>query len=103
MLKEIQMQDSSAFQYVAIDTIHESNTNPRRTFDETKLQKLAASIRQYRLVQPITVRPNSEGFELIAGARRYRAALLAEQFSVPARIVEISDAQAAEWQIVETI
>ena len=95
------MQDSSAFQYVAIDTIHESNTNPRRTFDETKLQELAASIRQHGLIQPITVRPNSKGFELIAGARRYRAAVLAEQFSIPARIVDISDAQAAEWQIIE--
>jgi hypothetical protein len=35
------MQNSSAFQYLAIDTIHESTTNPRRTFDETKLQELA--------------------------------------------------------------
>lgn len=95
------MQNSSAFQYLAIDTIHGSNTNPRRTFDESKLRELAVSIRQHGLIQPITVRPNSDGFELIAGARRYRAALLAEQFSIPARIVDISDAQAAEWQIIE--
>jgi ParB family chromosome partitioning protein len=95
------MQNSSAFQYLAIDTVHESNTNPRRTFDETKLQELAESIRQHGLIQPITVRPKDEGFELIAGARRFRAALLAELFSIPARIVEISDAQAVEWQIVE--
>jgi ParB-like chromosome segregation protein Spo0J len=47
------------------------------------------------------VRPTSDGFELIAGARRYRAARLAELFSVPARIVEIDDAQALEWQLVE--
>jgi ParB family chromosome partitioning protein len=47
------------------------------------------------------VRPNSEGFELIAGARRYRVALLAELFSIPARIVEIDDAQVLEWQLVE--
>jgi ParB family chromosome partitioning protein len=39
------MQNSSAFQYLAIDTIHESTTNPRRTFDETKLQELAESIK----------------------------------------------------------
>ena len=39
------MQNSSAFQYLAIDTIHESTTNPRRTFDEAKLQELAESIR----------------------------------------------------------
>ena len=39
------MQDSSAFQLIAIDTIHESTTNPRRTFDETKLYELAESIK----------------------------------------------------------
>jgi ParB family transcriptional regulator, chromosome partitioning protein len=72
------MQNSSAFQYLAIDTIHESTTNPRRTFDEIKLQELAESIKHHGLIQPVTIRPNSEGFELIAGARRYRAAQLAE-------------------------
>ena len=95
------MQNSSAFQYLAVDTIHESTTNPRRTFDESKLQELAESIRQHGLIQPITVRPNNQGFEIVAGARRYRASLLAELFSVPARIVEIDDAQALEWQLVE--
>jgi len=95
------MQNSSAFQYLAIDTIHESATNPRRTFEQSKLQELAESIRHHGLIQPVTVRPNADGFELIAGARRYRAAQLAELFSIPARIVEIDDAQALEWQLVE--
>jgi ParB family chromosome partitioning protein len=95
------MQDSSAFQFIAIDTIHESTPNPRRTFDESKLYELAQSIKHNGLIQPITVRPNNRGFEIVAGARRYRAAQLAELFSVPARIVEIDDAQALEWQLVE--
>jgi ParB family chromosome partitioning protein len=95
------MQDSSAFQYLAIDQIHESTTNPRRTFDEAKLCELAESIKHNGLIQPITVRPNNQGFEIVAGARRYRAAQLAELFSVPARIVEIDDATALEWQITE--
>jgi ParB family transcriptional regulator, chromosome partitioning protein len=96
------MQDSSAFQFLAIDTVHESSTNPRKTFDETKLYELAQSIRQHGLIQPITVRPNNQGFEIVAGARRYRAAQIAELFSIPARIVEITDAQSVEWQLVET-
>jgi ParB family chromosome partitioning protein len=95
------MQDSSAFQILAVDTIHESTTNPRRTFDEAKLYELAESIKHNGLIQPITVRPNNQGFEIVAGARRYRAAQLAELFSVPARIVEIDDAKALEWQLVE--
>ena len=95
------MQDSSAFQYLAIDTIHESTTNPRATFEQSKLEELAQSIRQHGLIQPITVRPNASGFEIVAGARRFRAAQLAELFSLPARIVELTDAAAMEWQLVE--
>ena len=95
------MQDSSAFQFLAIDQIHESTTNPRQTFEPCKLEELAESIRQHGLIQPITVRPNSDGFEIVAGARRFRAAELAELFSLPARIVQLTDAAAMEWQLVE--
>ena len=72
------MQNSSAFQFLALETIHESAANPRKTFEESKLHELAASIRQHGLIQPITVRPKSDGFEIVAGARRFRAAQLAE-------------------------
>ena len=95
------MQNSSKFQFLTVDTIHESTTNPRRTFDEAKLYELADSIKHNGLIQPITVRPNNQGFEIVAGARRFRAAQLAELFAVPARIVDIDDAQALEWQLVE--
>jgi ParB family chromosome partitioning protein len=57
------MQNSSAFQFLALDTIHESATNPRRTFEESKLHELAESIRQHGLIQPITVRPNSDALQ----------------------------------------
>jgi ParB family chromosome partitioning protein len=97
------MQDSSAFQYIAIDQIHESRTNPRQTFEQNKLEELAESIRQHGLIQPITIRPNASGFEIVAGARRFRAAQLAELFSLPARIVELDDAAAMEWQLVENL
>jgi hypothetical protein len=60
----------------------------------------AESIRQHGLIQPITVRPDSEGFEIVAGARRFRAAQLAELFAIPARIVDIDDAQSLEWALV---
>jgi len=95
------MQDSSAFQHVAIDLIDESTTNPRQTFELSKLEELAESIRQHGLIQPITLRPKADRFEIVAGARRFRAAQLAELFSIPARIVELDDAAAMEWQLVE--
>lgn len=95
------MQDSSAFQFIAIDQIHESTTKPRTTFDQTKLDELAESIRQNGLIQPITVRPKANSFEIVVGARRFRASQLAELFSVPVRMVELDDAAAMEWQLVE--
>lgn len=95
------MQDSSPFQYIAIDQLFESKTNPRQTFDQTKLEELAASIKHHGLIQPIVVRPKDNGFEVVAGARRFRASQLAEEFSIPAHIKELNDAEAVEWQLVE--
>lgn len=95
------MQDSSPFQYIAIDQLFESKTNPRQTFDQTKLEELANSIRHHGLIQPIVVRPKDSGFEIVAGARRFRASQLAEEFSVLAHIKELNDAEAVEWQLVE--
>ena len=91
----------SQYQTIALTSIHESTTNPRRTFDETKLAELADSLRTQGLIQPITVRPNSDGYEIIAGARRFRAAQLAAFEEIPVRIVQLSDEQALEWMLVE--
>ena len=84
-----------------LTNIHESRTNPRRTFDESKLAELAESLRTQGLIQPITVRRDNEGYEIVAGARRFRAARLAEMDEVPVRIVLLSDEQALEWQLIE--
>ena len=54
------MQNSSEFQYVAIDQLFESKTNPRKTFDQKKLEELAESIRSGGLIQPIVVRPKDK-------------------------------------------
>jgi ParB family transcriptional regulator, chromosome partitioning protein len=89
------------FQTIALSDIHESTTNPRRIFDEFKLAELAESLRSQGLIQPITVRPNSEGYEIVAGARRFRAAHIAEMGEIPVRIVQLSDEQALEWQLIE--
>lgn len=92
---------TSAYQTLPISLIHESTTNPRRTFDPAKLVELAESLRTVGVIQPITVRPNSEGYEIIAGARRFRAARIAELDELPARILDLTDAQTLEVQIIE--
>lgn len=91
----------SGYKSLPLANIHESTTNPRRTFDAAKLQELAESIASHGIIQPITVRPAAEGFELVFGARRYRAAKLAEQIEIPVIVRELSDAQALELQIIE--
>ena len=91
----------SAFQMLPLSRLHESPTNPRRVFDEAKLLELAASLKTQGLIQPIVARPNAEGFEIVAGARRYRAAQLAELSEIPTRVVSLTDEQALEWQLIE--
>jgi ParB family transcriptional regulator, chromosome partitioning protein len=95
------MKNNAGFQTIALTRIHESTTNPRSIFDESKLAELAASLRTQGLIQPITVRPNSDGYEIVAGARRFRAAQLAELTELPVRIVQLSDEQSLEWQIFD--
>jgi ParB family chromosome partitioning protein len=83
--------------------LNESKTNPRRAFDETSLKELAASIRNQGVLSPLLVRPLTEnGFEIVAGARRYRAAQMAEQQTVPVRIKQMSDAETLEAQLIES-
>jgi ParB family chromosome partitioning protein len=91
----------SAFQMLPLSRLHESPTNPRRVFDEAKLLELASSLKAQGLIQPIVARPNADGFEIVAGARRYRAAQLAELSEIPTRVVSLTDEQALEWQLIE--
>lgn len=91
----------SEYRTLPLSLIDESTTNPRRTFEPTKLVELANSISISGLIQPITVRPKEDRFEIIAGARRYRAAQIAELAEVPARVLELTDEQTLEVQIIE--
>ncbi|HEY1647317.1 MAG TPA: ParB/RepB/Spo0J family partition protein [Terracidiphilus sp.] len=101
---ETQVVNTTEYRNVPLSLLNESRTNPRRTFEETALKELAVSIRSQGVLSPLLVRPLTEnGFEIIAGARRYRAAQLAEQSEVPVRIVNLSDAEALEAQLVENL
>ncbi len=87
-----------------LSLLTESKTNPRRMFNETGLKELAASIRSQGVLSPLLVRPLVEnGFEIVAGARRYRAAQIAEQETVPVRIKNMTDAEVIEAQLVENL
>lgn len=91
------------FRQLETTVIHESPNNPRRSFDEASLEELTASVRRHGVLQPILVRPNGDGFVLIAGARRLRAARLAGCETVPARVLDLDEAAADEATIIENL
>ncbi len=101
MTTTVEMQ--SEYRNLPILNLTESAANPRRAFDETALNELAESIRTQGVLSPLLVRPKGHSYEIVAGARRYRAAQLAGLDSVPVRIVELTDAQALETSIVENL
>lgn len=96
---------------VALSAIGANRFQPRREIDEAQLKALAASIRASGVMQPVIVRPvnaaggggGGEQFELVAGERRWRAAGLAGLKELPAIVRDLSDAQAAEWALVENV
>lgn len=90
---------------VAISAIRPNGFNPRKHFDETSLNELAGSIRQQGILQPVTVRPTADnnGYELVFGERRYRAATIVGMQEIPAIISDLSDEEAEEIAITENL
>jgi ParB family chromosome partitioning protein len=96
--------NATEYRDLPISLLSESKTNPRRIYDDAALKELAASIRSQGILSPLLVRPLTEnGFEIVFGARRYRAAQLAEQETLPVRIRQMSDAEVIEAQLVENL
>jgi ParB family chromosome partitioning protein len=88
---------------IAVEQITPSRFQPRRTFDEGKIDELAASIRMQGIIQPLVVRPQGDRFELIAGERRWRAAMKAGLTRVPVVIRVASDLEALQLALVENL
>lgn len=76
---------------------------PRKTFDEARLNELADSIKLHGIVQPILVRANNDRYTIVAGERRWRAAQIAELSSVPVIIRSMDDQQLLEVSLIENI
>ena len=92
------------YRSVPITALAESATNPRKRFDATSLEELAASFKTQGILAPLLVRELAESrYEVVAGARRLRAAKLAELERLPVRVVKLSDAEAIEAQCVENL
>ena len=88
---------------ISISKIKTNQYQPRTTFDEKKLQELSESIKKHGVVQPILVREEGSGFELVAGERRMRASKLAGLKKIPAVITKATDIQSLEIAILENV
>lgn len=88
---------------IAVDQIRANRFQPRLQFDEETLQELAESIKENGLLQPIVVRKDEKGYEIIAGERRFRACVLAGFSEVPCLVMEPNDLQSAQLALVENI
>lgn len=88
---------------IPISKITRNENQPRKFFDETLLNELADSIKSVGIIQPIVVRKKDDGYEIVAGERRFRAASIAGLSSVPAIVKDITDREQKEIALIENL
>lgn len=88
---------------VELDMIEPNRKQPRKYFDEAALEELAASLKNYGMIQPIVVKENGDYYEIIAGERRWRAAKIAGLAKVPVVIKKWEEGEAFEAALVENL
>jgi ParB family chromosome partitioning protein len=94
---------SSRYFLCKIVDIAPNRFQPRKSFDDLALSELTASIKEKGIIEPLVVKHGIEGYELIAGERRLRAAKLAGLVEVPVVVIDVSDEESLEIAIVENI
>lgn len=103
-IKELEEESPKSSQVqVDINTLRPNPYQPRRLFDEEKLEELAESIRQHGIFTPLILKKSIHGYDIVAGERRYRAAKLANLKEVPAIVMDFSDQQMLEIALLENI
>lgn len=89
--------------YVDINNIKPNSSQPRKTFDDEKLEELASSIERHGLIQPIVLRKAGKGYEIVAGERRWRASRLVGLKEVPCIVKELTDEENMLLAIIENM
>lgn len=89
--------------YIDINDIKPNKNQPRKVFDDEKIAELAASITEHGIIQPLVVRKKENGYEIVAGERRWRASRKAELKEVPCLIREFTDEENMLIAIIENM
>ena len=95
--------DEGGVLYVSIDDIRPNSAQPRKTFDDEKLEELSASIERHGVIQPVVLRKLGKGYELVAGERRWRAARMAGLKEIPCIVKELTDEENMLLAIIENM
>lgn len=98
-----EMDEKGRILMLKLDLIQPNKEQPRKTFDEEKINELAESIKNYGVLQPLLVQKNDSFYEIIAGERRWRAAKAAGLKEVPAVLKEYSKQEAMEISLIENV
>jgi len=103
LLPEIGQAESRNLLYCGIEEILPNPSQPRKHFDESKLQELADSVREKGILEPLLVRRTDQGYELIVGERRWRAAQKAGLREVPVLVKEVEGKEVFEISLIENL
>jgi len=103
LLPEFGQGESKTLLYCGIEEVFPNPSQPRKQFDESRLQELAESIREKGILEPLLVRRTDQGYELIVGERRWRAAQKAGLREVPVLVKEVEGRDAFEISLIENL
>ena len=98
-----QVQETEEITEISLDEIRPNPYQPRKTFDHKSLKELSESIKENGVFQPIIIRKSVNGYEIIAGERRFRASKLAKKKTIPAIIRDFDEAQMMEVAVLENL
>ena len=101
--QRLKMNNDDSVQFIALELIRPNPYQPRKTFEEERLNDLASSIQQHGILQPIVLRQTVQGYYIVVGERRFRASQLAGLTEMPAIIKELSDEDMMELAIIENL
>src|SRR3989338_1136617 len=103
LLSSTPSETEDALVEIPVGQISVNPNQPRKSFDSNTLSELTASVKSSGVIQPVIVRRQGTGYQLIAGERRWRAASLAGLDRIPALVREATDAQSLELALVENL